>query len=65
MSLLANSYGDAGINTAGGYIFTTIVMLCLIAWVVWIYVHNFGPAAKERQASKEAARRTPHTPHTS
>lgn len=63
MSLLANAYGDAGINTTGGYIFTAVVMAILIAWVISIWVHNFGPAAKRRAAAEAAARhRSPITP---
>jgi hypothetical protein len=34
-----------------GFIFAAIVMTALISWVVWIYIHNFGPAAKLREAA--------------
>ena len=47
--------GDA--NTLGGYIFTAIVMVSLIAWVASIYVRNFGPKAKAREAAEAEARR--------
>ena len=56
---LANAYGDAGISTTGGYIFTAVVMALLITWVVSIWVKNYGPKAKARQAAEEEARRHP------
>jgi hypothetical protein len=52
-------YGDLGISVTGGLIFTTIVMLALISWVVWIYVKNFGPKAKAEQAAADEARHQP------
>jgi hypothetical protein len=65
MNQASDYYGDLGISVTGGLIFTTIVMLALIAWVVWIYVVNYGPKAKAQQAAEAEARRHPQvTPPT-
>ena len=59
MTQASDYYGDLGISVTGGLIFTTIIMLLLIGSVVWIYVINYGPKAKAKQAAEAEARRHP------
>lgn len=60
MTALAGFYKDPTL----GFVFTGIVMAVLIAWVVWIAVINFGPAAKRRAAEADERRASspPPTP---